>query len=125
MSDYQRRIRWMHEHFGIDRSVVDTFSPEEKRFRIAAMREEIDEFEAATDHHDQLDALVDLIVFAFGTVERAGYAEVFGEAFTRVMDSNMTKTVGPNQKRGSFALDLRKPDDFKPANLSDLVENMK
>jgi predicted HAD superfamily Cof-like phosphohydrolase len=88
------------------------------------MREEIDEFEAATDHHDQLDALVDLIVFAFGTVERAGYSAAFDEAFNRVMDSNMTKTVGPNQKRGSFSLDLRKPADFKPADLSDLVEDM-
>jgi predicted HAD superfamily Cof-like phosphohydrolase len=124
MDDYLNRLQRMHQHFGIDRSEVDTFSPEEKAFRVSAMLEEIGEFLTATSHHDQLDALVDLIVFAFGTVERAGYAEVFGEAFTRVMDSNMTKFVGPNQKRGSFALDLRKPDDFKPADLTDLVEDM-
>jgi predicted HAD superfamily Cof-like phosphohydrolase len=44
MTDYQKRIREMHTHFGINRDVVTGFSPEEKRFRLAAMREEIDEF---------------------------------------------------------------------------------
>ncbi len=111
----------MHEKFGIDSTTLPSFNIEEKDFRIAAMQEELNEYELAENDADHLDALVDLCVFTIGTAERMGFLDVFEEAFDRVMQSNMTKTLGPNNKRGSFELDLVKPPGFKPANLDDLV----
>lgn len=117
---YLRLIKEMHAKFNINDGQV-VFTEREKKFRIAALREEIDEYEEAEVLEDELDALVDLSVFLFGTVERMGFADVFDEAYLRVMESNMQKILGPNNKRGSFSLDLQKPADFTPVNLSDLV----
>lgn len=119
---YIDKIKAMHEQFGISFNSLDYFSVDEKHFRTAAMLEEVSEFLTSQKPEDELDAMVDLVVFALGTVERMGHSDVFEEAFNRVMASNMSKTLGPNQKRGSFSLDLQKPADFKPADLSDLVE---
>lgn len=119
---YIDSISQMHKQFGISFNDLDYFSIDEKLFRTSAMLEEVNEFLVAKKPEDELDAMVDLIVFALGTVERMGHADVFEEAFKRVMESNMSKTLGPNQKRGSFSLDLQKPEGFKPANLEDLVK---
>lgn len=108
----------MHKHFKISDVA---FSLEEKQFRIAAMKEELQEYIDAINPEDELDALVDLIVFALGTVDRQGWSNVFDTAFNRVMVANMAKQVGPQQKRGSFALDLVKPEGWEPADLTDLV----
>jgi len=113
-------IRSMHEKFEITPDKVPFFQ-DEKNFRVAAMLEEIGEYVQAKTKEDELDALVDLVVFAVGSAERAGYLHVFDDAFTRVMEANMSKELGPNQKRGSFALDLVKPEGWQPADLSDLV----
>lgn len=119
---YIDKIKAMHDKFGISFNHLGDFSVQEKHFRTSAMLEEVSEFLTADKPEDELDAMVDLVVFALGTVERMGHADVFEEAYSRVMASNMSKTLGPNQKRGSFSLDLQKPADFKPADLSDLVE---
>lgn len=113
------RIKEMHEHFGLTSEVP--FTSREWAFRVASMEEELDEFKEATCKADELDALVDLLVFTLGTVERMGYADVLDEAFNRVMDANMAKRVGANQKRGSFELDLVKPHGWTAPNLEDLV----
>tara|TARA_R110002012_G_scaffold215674_3_gene386702 strand:+ start:4594 stop:4986 length:393 start_codon:yes stop_codon:yes gene_type:complete len=114
-------IKEMHNKFGITSEKVK-FSDEEKKFRICAMQEELDEYKEANTKEDQLDALVDLVVFAFGTAERQGMLEVFEEAFKRVMKANCQKEIGQNQKRGSFQLDLVKPKGWTAPDLSDLVE---
>lgn len=59
----------MHVKFGITSERVK-FSEEEKKFRICAMQEELDEYKEANSKEDELDALVDLVVFALGTAER-------------------------------------------------------
>lgn len=115
-------IKMMHGKFGISREQVPDFSSEERLFRIAAMLEELSEFTSAKTKEDELDALVDLVVFALGTAERMGFADVFEEAYERVMLSNMTKTLGANNKRGGFQIDLVKGEGFKPATIKDLVE---
>lgn len=115
---YQYLVRTMHIRFGIDKV---PFSPAEKQFRITAMQEELDEYAEATTPHDELDALVDLIVFALGTVDRQQWTTVFDEAFNRVMQANLNKQLGPNTKRGSFQLDLVKPEGWQPPTLEDLV----
>ena len=114
-------ITKMHNKFGIAYAGED-LGNEERLFRIGAMLEELGEFTVAKTKEDELDALVDLVVFALGTAERMGYADVFTAAFERVMVSNMSKTLGPNSKRGSCNIDLVKGADFKPATLTDLVE---
>ncbi len=114
-------IKNMHKQFGISHADLPNFSEEERRFRIAAMLEELSEFTSAKTKEDELDALVDLVVFALGTAERMGFADVFEQAYGRVMGSNMTKTLGANNKRGSFQIDLVKGENFQPANIKDLV----
>jgi len=122
MNNMLIRIKDMHYKFGIrDKDIP--FSREEKAFRITAMQEELDEYTCANTKEDELDALVDLVVFALGTAERQGMLEVFDEAFQRVMNANCAKRVGGNKKRGSFAIDLVKPEGWKAPDLSDLVRN--
>lgn len=123
MNPMLQRIREMHTKFGITPDQV-AFSPQEKEFRIAAMQEELDEYkdvEAGQNPAEEFDALIDLVVFAFGTAERQGWLEKFEEGFNRVMDANMKKELGANQKRGSFALDLVKPEGWTAPNHDDLV----
>ena len=57
-----------------------------------------------------------------GTAERQGMLEVFDEAFKRVILANCKKEIGQNQKRGSFQLDLVKPEGWTAPDLSDLVQ---
>ena len=120
MNKMLERIKEMHSKFGITSNQVG-FSSQEKTFRVMAMEEEIQEFEDASTKEDELDALVDLVVFALGTAERQGLLEVFEQAFNRVMDANMKKEIGQNQKRGSFKLDLVKPEGWVAPDLKDLV----
>jgi predicted HAD superfamily Cof-like phosphohydrolase len=105
-------VKTMHEKFGIDnRSGACRLKDEERTFRIAALQEELDEFKESTTLIDDYDALLDLIVFAMGTIERMGLP--FAAGFEQVMICNMTKELGPNNKRGGFKADLRKPEGFK------------
>ena len=120
MGNFTRLIKKMHKKFGIECEKIH-FSTEEKRFRICAMQEELNEYKEANTPVDELDALVDLVVFAIGTAERQGMLDVFEEAYGRVMRANVSKEVGANKKRGSFALDLVKPEGWEAADLSDLV----
>lgn len=122
MNTMLKLVKEMHIKFGITSEKVKFFD-EEKKFRILAMQEELDEYKEANTKQDQLDALVDLVVFAFGTAERQGMLEVFEEAFERVMIANCQKEIGQNQKRGSFQLDLVKPKGWTAPDLSDLVED--
>lgn len=118
-------IKKMHEHFKITSEKIPEFTREEKKFRIAAMQEELNEYEFSNRKEDELDALVDLVVFALGTAERQGMLDVFREAYSRVMAANMTKELGPNDKRGSFELDLVKPEDWVAPDLRDLIKGEK
>lgn len=120
MNEFLKRIAQMHSKFGIRATDVE-FTDTEKEFRIECMNEEVDEYKHATTKEEELDSLVDLVVFALGTVERMGWMNVFEEAFNRVMDANMVKDLGPNQKRGHFALDLVKPAGWRAAEMGDLV----
>ena len=111
----------MHKKFGIDKV---PFSSEEKKFRIDCLQEEIDEYASADNPADELDALIDLVVFALGTADRQGFSSIWEEAFRRVQVANCSKEVGPNTKRGSFAIDLKKPEGWKAPNFDDLLENL-
>lgn len=117
MDHYFQRIQLMHDKFEIE----GEFTPEEKQFRYECMLEEVTEYLEAKTREDELDALVDIAVFLFGTVDRMGFTENFYRAYCRVMSANMGKEVGPNAKRGGYKKDLVKPEDWQPPELSDLV----
>jgi hypothetical protein len=114
------KISELHQQFGITAEAV-RFEEAEKIFRIRCLQEELDEYSDAAAPEDELDALVDLVVFAFGTAERQGYLPVFEEAFNRVMVANMQKELGPNTKRGGFQIDMVKPEGWVAPDLTDLV----
>ena len=118
------RIKQMHMKFKITHMNV-AFTPKEKEFRICAMQEELDEYKEAKTAEEELDALVDLVVFAFGTAERQGWISIFEHAYHRVMNANMKKEIGTNTKRGSFKIDLVKPKGWKAPNHSDLIERLR
>ncbi len=113
-------VHKMHIKFAMSPIQVK-WTEEEKDFRITCMQEELDEYIDAETREDELDALLDLVVFAIGTADRQGMLQVFEEGFERVMRANCTKEAGTNKKRGSFLLDLRKPEGWTAPDLSDLV----
>lgn len=120
MNHLLKLVREMHKKFKITHKQIP-FSAEEKQFRICAMQEELNEYTMAVGKEEELDALVDLMVFTIGTAERQGMLDVLEEAFNRVMDANICKELGKNKKRGSFAIDLVKPEGWTAPDLSDLV----
>lgn len=118
------KVKGMHAQFGITSEDLPIFSQEEKTFRIAAMLEEIEEYVDAETIDDELDALLDLIVFAIGTLERQGLLPIAEKSFNRIMVANCNKELGPNTKRGSFSLDLVKPKRWAAPQFRDLLEGI-
>ena len=102
-------VKAMHKKFGLENTAgPHDLEEDEKQFRATAMLEELDEYVAATTLVDQYDALLDLIVFAVGTLERHGFPLLAG--FEKVMEANMAKENG--EKRGGFKRDLVKPEGW-------------
>lgn len=117
MSDWANDIYMMHNKFGVhewfennkhDKDLMDKYL----RFRLSMCKEELDEsldgIEAKSPE-DIVDGLIDLCVFAIGTLD------VFGvdpnEAWDRVYEANTTKDVGVKDGRPNpFGL----PDLIKP-----------
>ena len=86
------------------------------QFRLGMMQEELDETKEAFELKDapgMVDGIIDLCVFAIGTLE------VFGvdaqKAWDEVYRANMSKEVGIKQGRPNpLGLpDLKKPDDWQ------------
>ena len=86
------------------------------QFRLGMMQEELDETKEAFDKKDaeeMVDGIIDLCVFAIGTLE------VFGvdanKAWDEVYRANMSKEVGIKEGRPNpLGLpDLKKPDDWQ------------
>ena len=158
-----------YKKFGINFKNGPRFGSDEAKFRFACMCEELDEFYESKERHDQLDAIIDLLYFVYGTVERQfgpvefnarttnpdvsykrrienwysnqtlrnleivagivfdlqnklGFSdEIMDTAFRRVNAANAAKELGPLTKRGSFELDLVKPEGWTAPDLRDLV----
>lgn len=93
-------------------------TPEEKMYRISCMREEIEEYNEAETLTDQYDALIDLLVFAVGSLYRHGFP--LQEGFDAVMKANMSKVPGNNPHKADKAraeykgTDLVKPNGWTP-----------
>jgi predicted HAD superfamily Cof-like phosphohydrolase len=108
-SEIMTLVKAMHKKFGLENLTGPTYlGIDEKQFRVAALKEELEEYERASDLVDEYDALLDMIVFAVGTLDRQGLPLL--EGFKHVMDANMAKELGQNgNKRGGFKRDLVKP----------------
>lgn len=125
-------VEKMHKKFGIKSPSADHERAEfleTMLFRVTAMGEELNEFQRAilkNDRVEQLDALVDLAVFLFGTAELLGWnADSFEEAFRRVMEANLSKELAFTSKasKRGFKLDLTKPAGWRAADLTDVADN--
>ena len=124
MSDWANDIRMMHLKFGVldwfednkdNKELMDKYL----RFRLSMCKEELDEtLDAieAKDPEEIVDGLIDLCVFAIGTLD------VFGvdanAAWDRVYDANTSKSVGVKEGRPNpFGLpDLIKPEGWEAPN---------
>ena len=119
-------VKAMHKKFGLTSAGLPWhLEPHEKAFRVKALQEELDEYNAATTLVDEYDALLDLIVFAVGTLDRQGLPLL--EGFEKVMKANMAKEVGQNgEKRGGFKRDLVKPKGWvgPEAELTQIIDRI-
>lgn len=96
-------IRMMHNYYGV-REAVAKLSPEHAlaflNFRFKFLQEEIDEGLEAIDERNSeevVDALIDLVVVAVGTLDVLGVD--FAQAWREVLRANMNKEVGVKESR--------------------------
>ena len=112
-----KNIRAMHAKFHFTRYETPRILPHKlQQFRIDFIQEELDELKVATKENDMLevvDALIDIMVVAAGTLDLMG---VDGQAhWNEVHWCNMNKqraTQDKMSKRGSVDMDLVKPDGW-------------
>ena len=111
----------MHEKFGVH-EVVEKMDKEKLRqflkFRAECIQEETDELHHAisgkdVDAEEVVDALIDVCVFAIGTLDLFGVDA--NQAWNEVLEANMAKDVGIKKERPNpFGLpDLIKPEGWE------------
>lgn len=132
MSNWADDIATMHHKFGVrqwfeqnkhDKDLMAKYLA----FRLSMCKEELDETLTAVDNKDPeeiVDGLIDLCVFAIGTLD------VFGvdanQAWNKVYRANMTKEPGVKPGRPNpFGLpDLLKPEGWKAPSHEDNHGNL-
>lgn len=100
---------------------IECIPKDVKDLSLIQLREEISEFEASTTRTEQIDAIVDLVYFAYGVLYKMGLTEKqFSKISTLVHTANMTKAAGKKANRGyeGTAQDAVKPVDFVPPEIS-------
>lgn len=111
-------LRKMHNHYGFDE---DPFDLTQLVGRIEFLQEELDEIKKSFSENDAegiVDGLIDLIVVAVGTLDRAKVD--FWKAWDAVYSANMAKQRGTNDKRpNASGVDLVKPEGWKPPSHRD------
>lgn len=115
---FRRTAEFNREVCGIVTPSTPTrLNPDRKGWTLAALHEEIQEFEEAQTLVDEVDALIDLIYFAAGRMQEMG---VDGSlAFNEVQHANMRKVRGELSKRpGSQGYDAIKPSGWVGPNYS-------
>lgn len=132
-----KKVKEFHEAFQIVNNTRPVLlSPQEWELRLDLMREELTEYKDACTNVDLvgvLDSLVDQAYILYGTILRHGLQDVFEKAFDMVHENNMSK-LGPdgkpiiNGENGVLDPDkpigkVLKPKDFKPVNLSILLND--
>lgn len=114
LADYLHHgAKSLHAKFGIAYDGPPRhLDADEKQFRLACLIEEAVEYRDAESMVDELDALIDLLVFTAGTLERHGFP--IREAFNAVMWANNQKELAgaASASKRDFAIDLVKPDGW-------------
>tara|TARA_B100001093_G_scaffold6187_1_gene6269 strand:- start:31430 stop:31840 length:411 start_codon:yes stop_codon:yes gene_type:complete len=128
MSNWSEDMKRMHEKFEVheaikkmDKAALKSFL----RFRVACVQEEVDELKSATaanlpiDAEETVDALIDICVFAIGTLDLFGIDA--NAAWDEVLRANVNKEVGIKPERPNpYGLpDLIKPEGWKPPSHKD------
>jgi hypothetical protein len=117
----------MHGYFGVHEAIAKLDTETLKKFldfRFNFLQEEIDEGRKAIaekNADDVVDALIDLVVIAVGTLDL--FEVDFDESWNRVLKANLAKKVGANANRpNEFSLpDLIKPPGWEaPTHVSNL-----
>lgn len=117
----------MHAKFGVN-AVVNTLTSEQLntylKFRLDMVQEEVNEARKAYDEKDAdgiVDALIDNIVFAIGTLDAFG-VDAYA-AWNRVHNANMVKSPGvkPGRPNPYGFPDLIKPEGWTAPNHEDNV----
>jgi NTP pyrophosphatase (non-canonical NTP hydrolase) len=115
-------MNMMHEHYGVH-DIINKMNKDKLRkflkFRAECIQEEVDELDKAVrgkevDAEETVDALIDICVFAIGTLDLFG---VDGhKAWREVYEANMNKEIGIKKERPNpFGLpDLVKPKGWAP-----------
>ena len=110
--DWYTDIINMHDHYGVQ-DVVDTMDADKLRkflqFRIKFLEEELTELQHAENAEDVIDALIDLVVVAIGTLD--SFRVDAHTAWNEVLKANMAKKVGIKESRPN---PLGLPDLIKP-----------
>ena len=117
-------ISEMHQKFGVNKIVAGMTPAQLKeylKFRLDMCQEELNETRDAENGDDAVDGLIDLIVFAVGTLDAFG---VNGDvAWNRVHTKNMQKEAGIKPERpNKFGFpDLIKPEGWEAPSHADNV----
>ena len=122
-----KAVQDFHEKFKVKWAPKpDTLPSYIYQYRLGFLNEELVEFvdaHNAGDIEGELDAIVDLIYVASGTLYLMGFsAEKQAEAFKRVHEANMKKkrAKNANESKRGHAFDVVKPVDWVAPDLSDL-----
>jgi predicted HAD superfamily Cof-like phosphohydrolase len=110
--DWSKDMNEMHKKFGVHQ-VVDKMDANKLadflQFRIGCLQEELDELKAAKNGDDAVDALIDLTVFAIGTLDLFGIDA--HKAWDEVYKANINKEIGIKASRPN---PMGLPDLVKP-----------
>ena len=116
--DWVKDINDMHQNFGVHKWVDDNEPRLAKllEFRMKMVQEEVDETNEAIKNKDPeeiVDGLIDICVFAIGTLDAFGVDA--HKAWDEIYNANMMKEVGVKEGRPNpLGLpDLIKPDTWE------------
>lgn len=119
----------LHKRFGIS-GTIEEFPPrlltqEEFNFRLLCLKEETKEYKDATTIEEQIDALIDLITFGLGTLERMGVD--FQPHWDEVLLTNFRKELHTNARdsKRNYADDLKKPLGWQAPNHVKILKRYK
>lgn len=111
-------VTFNQQVLGIEQRSPVGMALSEEDITIRCLHEEVSELEEAFESDsvvDQIDALVDLVYFAFGAMYKIGLTpEQIHACCMAVHEANITKKRGTNAKRDTGAADAVKPEGWVP-----------
>ncbi len=129
MDEAKRQLTKMAEkvkEFNEKFHVSEELSPQRKEFRRQHLQEELNEFAEAVSQSEHVDALLDLIYLAFGTLLELGCDPL--TMFNAVHEANTAKIYKPSVqdivKGGTAAKDVVKPEGWQPPDIQRLLNDM-